>query len=223
MAPYVVAQTSATNTAADFVALSGTASPYSVAVATYTGVLPVSGGLKGGVYQATTNTTLTANEAVYALKVLPGMDVNATGYTLTLGGTSGQAGLILNGSNAGILGGTLAFGTQEGVIYSGGGSSSSITSAITGSGGVTIFGPSPLILSGANTYTGGTNIDGTVSVASDVFGAGSGNLAFNGGTLLTTAGFTSSRNVAVGLGGGTLTAASGTTLALAARSPAPAR
>jgi len=62
-----------------------------------------------------------------------------------------------------------------------------------------------LVLSEANTYSGGTAIDGgTVQVVADSnLGAATGPLSFNGGTLATTASFTSGRATTLNSGGGT--------------------
>lgn len=62
-----------------------------------------------------------------------------------------------------------------------------------------------LALTGANSYTGGTFLNGGVlSVSSDAnLGNAAGALSFNGGTLRTTADFASARAVGLGAGGGT--------------------
>ena len=182
-APYMVVQNSGTISAADFiVAAAGTG----ITAATYT-PLPAARAVNTGVYQTAINTTLTASESAYALQVVPTVTLNLGGQTLTLGGTSGQAGLILDGL-ASITGGTLAFGNQEGVIYSGsgaGGGANTISSAITGSGGVTFFGPSPLVLSGANTYTGTTTVAAGTNLAITGSLAAGTTLAANGSTTFS--------------------------------------
>jgi outer membrane autotransporter protein len=73
-----------------------------------------------------------------------------------------------------------------------------------------------LVLSEANTYSGGTAIDGgTVQVAADSnLGAATGPLSFNGGTLATTASFTSGRATTLDSGGGTFDVAPSTTLTM---------
>ena len=73
-----------------------------------------------------------------------------------------------------------------------------------------------LVLSGANTYTGGTAIDGgAVQVVADSnLGAATGPLSFNGGTLATTASFTSGRATTLNSGGGTFDVAPSTTLTM---------
>ena len=72
-----------------------------------------------------------------------------------------------------------------------------------------------LVLSGTNTYTGGTAINGgTLQVSANAnLGDAAGALSFNGGTLHTTASFTSSRNIDL-LGQGTFLTDDATTLTL---------
>ncbi len=71
------------------------------------------------------------------------------------------------------------------------------------------------MLTGTNTYTGGTQIDaGTLRISSDAnLGDAAGGLVFNGGTLNTTADLASNRAVTL-LGAGTLSTDAGTTLSL---------
>ncbi|HEY1778914.1 MAG TPA: autotransporter outer membrane beta-barrel domain-containing protein [Roseiarcus sp.] len=71
-----------------------------------------------------------------------------------------------------------------------------------------------LILTGANTYTGGTEIDGgALQVSADAnLGAASGPLSFDGGILATTATFTTARAATLNSGGGVFDVAPSTTL-----------
>ncbi|WP_080605951.1 autotransporter domain-containing protein [Bordetella bronchiseptica] len=66
-------------------------------------------------------------------------------------------------------------------------------------------------LTGENTYTGGTALDaGVLRISNNAnLGHPSGILAFNGGTLQTTAALTMNRATALGAGGGTFDVASG--------------
>ncbi|WP_198023996.1 autotransporter outer membrane beta-barrel domain-containing protein [Mesorhizobium sp. LNHC221B00] len=111
--------------------------------------------------------------------------------TLQLGndGTSGS--IIGDVANAG----TLAFNRSDALTYGG---------IISGTGTVNQIGSGTTILTGANTYSGGTVINaGTLQVAGDSnFGAASGNLSFGGGTLRTTASFSTARNVQLNGNGG---------------------
>lgn len=88
-----------------------------------------------------------------------------------------------------------------------------VDSEMIGSGGLTKFGGGRLILSGANGYQGGTNLSGGVlQVSRDSnLGSTSGALTFDGGTLATTASFTSARAVTI-VHRGTIDVAGGTTL-----------
>jgi autotransporter-associated beta strand protein len=110
------------------------------------------------VFNATTAQSLTGAATVYALKN-SGQAITLGSNTLTIGDkvATHQAGLIMNGGS--ISGGTLAFGSAEGTVYTSlaGGS---ISSAITTTGGVTTFGPGVLTLSGTSNYTGGTTVNG---------------------------------------------------------------
>src|SRR3546814_20616075 len=72
-----------------------------------------------------------------------------------------------------------------------------------------------LVLSGANSYTGGTAINaGTLSISSDGnLGDAAGGITFEGGTLNITADMTSVRAVTF-VGAGTILTAEGTTFSL---------
>jgi fibronectin-binding autotransporter adhesin len=81
-----------------------------------------------------------------------------------------------------------------------------LNNTISGTGGITMMGAGSAILSGTNTYSGGTFFNGgTVTVAADAnLGAATGVLAFNGGVLqVTGTTFTSTaRTIQWGDGGG---------------------
>jgi YVTN family beta-propeller protein/autotransporter-associated beta strand protein len=91
-----------------------------------------------------------------------------------------------------------------------------LASTISGTGGLTKQGGGTLILSGINTYSGGTtvNVD-MLSVSSDAnLGAASGGLTLNAGALQTTASFTSARTITLSGPGGGFVPSAGTTLTL---------
>jgi autotransporter-associated beta strand protein len=121
----------------------------------------------------TNNNTLSAPASLYALNNA-GQVITLNGQTLTLGNGSNinPAGVVLGGGQ--INGGTLAFRGSEATVYTSlaGGT---ISSAITGSNGLTKFGPGTLLLTGAESYTGDTMIN-------------LGALSFAGGSSLTNSG-----------------------------------
>ena len=81
-----------------------------------------------------------------------------------------------------------------------------VGAVIQGTGGLNKTDLGTLVLTAANTYTGGTTVSGgTLSIASDAnLGAATGGLTLNGGTLRTTADLTSARAVTLGAAGGTI-------------------
>lgn len=118
----------------------------------------------------------------------------------SLGDAAG--GLTFDG---GTLATTASFATSRGTsLEAGGGVFAPATGTtlthngvISGAGQLTLGGPGTLILTGANTYEGGTWLDaGILQVAADNnLGDAAGGLILNGGTLATTASFDSSRAV----------------------------
>jgi outer membrane autotransporter protein len=112
--------------------------------------------------------------------VLNGANISAT-HTITLGGGGGTINPI--------------FGAT-------------VSADIGGPGGLTVTGfGSGLVLNGTNTYAGGTTVNGgTLIVANDAaLGTATGTVALNNGTLQFGGG-TLARNIAVGAGGGTISA-----------------
>ena len=116
---------------------------------------------------------------------------------ITLGGNSSSAstfsGSIFLGTNSGAgksvtltatSGGTTTF---SGVIQD--------ATSVSGPGLVTKSGAGTIVLSGVNTYAGGTSIDGgTLSISqSSNLGANTGGLTINAGTLEITTGFSTNR------------------------------
>ncbi|WP_426703068.1 autotransporter-associated beta strand repeat-containing protein [Rhodanobacter sp. Col0626] len=141
------------------------------------------------------------------------------------GGTAINGGVLQASSNTalGNLTGTLSF--DGGTLRTGGGNfvtARSITlnqgggtidtsvimiasGAISGAGALTKIGTGSLLLSGTNTYAGGTFINGgIVNVNNDTnLGNASGAVSINGGTLRNTGALTSARGITLGSGGGT--------------------
>jgi autotransporter-associated beta strand protein len=88
-----------------------------------------------------------------------------------------------------------------------------------GAGGATLLtksGSGLLVLGGANSYTGGTRVNGgALQVGADVnLGAAGGGLSLDKGTLVTSASFATARAVDLGDNGGTFSTNSGTELTL---------
>ncbi|MBU6165279.1 MAG: autotransporter-associated beta strand repeat-containing protein [Alphaproteobacteria bacterium] len=159
----------------------------------------------------------------------------ANSYT---GGTALNAGTVRVGNAAALGTGSLAM--AAGTTLQAGAAALTLANAIGMAGGATvdvngqvftlggvISGTGPLsvidsqslaadalILTGTNTYTGGTIVTGTtLQVSADAnLGNVAGGLTLVGGTLRTTASFTTARTVALGAGGGTVETATGTTL-----------
>jgi fibronectin-binding autotransporter adhesin len=123
--------------------------------------------------------------------------VSASGMQFATGGYLIQgADLALVGPQSTIRVGD---GTAGGAAYA-----AVIGSNLTGNSQLVKTDLGTLVLAGANTYTGGTAVNGgALQISADAnLGNGAGALAFDGGTLQNTASFTSSRGVTLNTGGG---------------------
>jgi autotransporter-associated beta strand protein len=135
-----------------------------------------------------------------------------------VGAGAGAQSLTFNDSYT--LNGTSVLTLGNGDVTVANGLTGTIELPVAGGSGLHKLSPGTLVLSGTNTYTGGTRLDvGVLSVAADAnLGAAAGAINFNGvGTLLrTTASFETSRGVAFSVGGsagsGGFDVAAGTTL-----------
>ena len=127
---------------------------------THSGTTTISGGqIKLGHALALQNSTV-------SLGVADGLDLN--GYAATLGGLTGS--------------GNLALGSQA-LTVGGNGNSTTYTGILSGTGGsLTKTGDGTLVLTGTNTYTGGTTIDGGTLQLGDGGATGivAGNIVNNG-------------------------------------------
>jgi len=137
-----------------------------------------------------TSGTVTVDDSLGVIRVA-GMQFAVSGYTI-----QGDA-ITLTSGRTGIRVGE---GGPDSNTYV-----ATIASELTGAGQLAKTDLGTLILTGANSYTGGTLIDsGTLQVSRDAnLGATAGNLALDGGTLENTAAFTSARAVALDANGGT--------------------
>ncbi|GJD46728.1 hypothetical protein AFCDBAGC_4612 [Methylobacterium cerastii] len=108
---------------------------------------------------------------------VPDAALVVSGGRLDLGGTTQNVGLVR------LTGGTIADGTLRGSVYDV--QSGSIDAALTGPGPLVKSGAGTVTLSGANTYSGGTRVDGgTLQLTSTGrLGAADAALVVGGGTL----------------------------------------
>jgi fibronectin-binding autotransporter adhesin len=144
-----------------------------------------------------------------------GLETNsAVTVSRNLRAQSGNTGIITIGGNSAstsTFSGSLFLGTTSGI-----GKSVTLTSAaggttifsgvvqdptgVVGSGLVRTDGAGTVVLSGVNTYAGGTSIDGgTLSISQSAnLGANAGGLTINAGTLQITSGFSTNRVFSLG-------------------------
>jgi autotransporter-associated beta strand protein len=131
----------------------------------------------GNVVALGANTTAAGNVAAFALNT-EGKTIGLGGNTLTLGDGTNAAGLILAAGSA-ISNGTLAFGSSEGVIWSGGASPINISATITGTNGLTFAGSSKSTVASNVLTATGVNISTTANVSGAITVA-SGSLTLSG-------------------------------------------
>lgn len=179
--PSVFGTTSATVSPGDFLGYGGNG----FVKATYTST-DITTSLATDVVEQTANAALAGPANAYALKIgdgVAGTTVTATGQTINLGGGSAPGMLIVN-TLSGITGGTVDFGTREGIIYTQG-AAGNVSAVITGSDGLSKVGGGPLVLGATATYSGDTNINqGTVQLSgSDQLPTGTNVTLYNTGAL----------------------------------------
>ncbi|MBZ9738665.1 autotransporter-associated beta strand repeat-containing protein [Mesorhizobium sp. CO1-1-4] len=139
---------------------------------------------------------------------------NGLGQVTAAGMQFATDGYVIQGGDIGLIGPQSTIRVGDGTS-AGAGYTATIASALTGNTQLVKTDAGTLVLAGANTYTGGTAVNGgTVQVSADAnLGDPAGGLSFNGGTLNTTTSFASGRAVDV-LGQGTLSTDANTTLTL---------
>lgn len=130
--------------------------------------------------------------------------INFNGGTLKVTGTSFKS-----------TARTIAWNGPGGFDIDNAGNTFTVSQNLGGNGGaLTKTGAGTLVLSGTNTYTGGTNINGGTLVASadKNLGSLSDGLNFNGGTLRLSSAFDNARAVTLGTGGGTIQTDTGSSI-----------
>lgn len=164
----------------------------------------------GSVAASTTVNSLKITTSIAAQSLAIG-----SGQTLSLS----SGGLLFTGANDySITGGTLKPTANPGdfIVQQYGAGLLTIDSVIANGGGASTFtkaGTGTLALTGANSYTGATYIaDGILRISADnnLGATPTAALNLNGGTLQTTAGFTTARTVGLGANGGTFQVDAGT-------------
>lgn len=125
-------------------------------------------------------------------------NVRASGMQFTV------SGYTINGDPLTLAGAPSIIRVGDGTS-AGANMTATINAALTGTGGLQKSDLGTLVLSGTNTYTGGTTVNGgTLQISGDSnLGDATGALTLDGGTLRNTAAFTSARVVALNTNGGT--------------------
>jgi fibronectin-binding autotransporter adhesin len=169
-----------------------------VGTLTLSGVNTFAGGtdIEGGILRAGDSNTLPTSHTV-TLTDTAGAALDLNGFGQSIGSLSGGGG---SGGSVLLGGGTLSTGSD--------GTSTTYAGVISGTGGSLVkTGTGTFTLSGVNTYTGNTTINGgTLSISNDnnLGGPTATVLLSNNAVLQTGASITSARSIALDFGGGTV-------------------
>jgi autotransporter-associated beta strand protein len=185
VAPWIVIDSGASNNPYDFATYGGSGFTAFAGYAT-----DITASTNTSVVKQGVSVALGADAAAYALNLQKGFNITATGHTLTLGDGT-EAGLIFNGgSSSGLTGGTLAFGTAAAYVTING--SSTVSSAITGSGGLNLAGTGTLTVSAVSSESGLVTVNsGSLALsATNVFSSDAAGLLLQDSKNLAVANLT---------------------------------
>lgn len=170
-----------------------------------------------GTWDAATTNWTSANGASnnawagnFAVFQNAGGAINVVGAQTVLGLQFMDNGYMLNAG----AGGAILLGAAETTVRVDPGVTAEIAAPVTGTGALVKRDSGTLILTGTNSYQGGTTIrEGVLQVAGDgALGAASGGVLLDGGTLRFSAAGSSARGFTLGVGGGRIDAADSLTL-----------
>ena len=180
---YVVAQKSATDSTGTYLTHNATGSAPGLVPLTYSSRTDINLAGSTDVFDATASTHNQLNTGnsvgLLSLRVGNGQTVDVNGQTLTLGNSGAYSGLLLNGGSVvdSVGTGFLNF-ANEGIIYAGTSTGSTISATINGTGGMTLFGSTTgsLTITANNTptLTGPVNINGSTLIAANTTGSATG-------------------------------------------------
>jgi fibronectin-binding autotransporter adhesin len=180
------------------------------------GVWRVGGGSNNWTDSAGTLNADYAQDSFAIFSATPGTVTvdNGGGAVLASGMQFANGGYVIDGGPLTLTGAQAIVQVGDGSA-AGAGYTATIASVLAGAAQLVKTDQGTLVLTGANSYTGGIAIDGgAIRISADAnLGDAVGGLTFNGGTLNTTADMTSARAVELA-GTGTLRTDAGTTLDL---------
>jgi fibronectin-binding autotransporter adhesin len=160
-----------------------------------------------GVISSGTGANLNLGDASNHGTIILGANNTYTGTTTIAAATTVQVG---NAGTTGSVGGGAV--TDNGSLVYDRTNTATVANAISGTGTLTQAGSGTLVLSGTNTFGGGTTIsNGVLSVASANTNLGTGNVAIGAGELVTTTTSTTTKTVALTTGNSVIAAGAGTT------------